>query len=272
MIELYDNAASVAAQKVRLVLDEKGIEWTRVAVDLRNGEVMRPAYLALNPQGVVPTLVHDGEVIVESSLIVEYLDDLVPEPPLRPAAPLARARMRAWLRRIDDEVQRAIGNLSMAVYIRDAHLARPRDERDAHFARMPDRDRAQRQQDAIEHGTAAPQFAPAIRTLARMVDDVDAALGDRDWLAGDRFSLADVAVAPYATRMQMVGLDALWLGGRRPRMHAWWRRLAARPSWQRQVRDAYPPAARDTMAARGRDAWPVVAEILGLPAAPVHGD
>jgi len=262
----------VAAQKVRLVLHEKGIDCTRIAVDLRNGDVMRPAYLALNPQGVVPTLVHDGEVIVESSIIVEYLDDLFTEPPLRPAGSLARARMRAWLRRIDDEVQRAIGNLSMAVYIRDAHLARPRDELLAHLARMPDRDRAQRQQDAIEYGTAAPQFASAIGALARMVDDVDAALGTGDWLTGDRFSLADVAVAPYATRMQMVGLDALWLGGRRPRLHAWWGRLVQRPSWQREVRDAYTPAARDTMAARGREAWPVVAGILGLPATSVNGD
>lgn len=264
MIELYDNAASVAAQKVRLVLDEKGIGWKRIDVNLRNGEVLQPAYLALNPMGVVPTLVHDGAVITESSIIVEYLDDLVPEPSLRPAEPLARARMRAWMRRIDDEVQRAVGNLSMAVYIRDAHLARGRDERDAHFARMPDRDRAQRQQDAIAMGTAAPQFAPAVQVFARLVDDLDTALAKHPWIVGDTFSLADVAVAPYVTRIRMVGMDRLWRGGRRPHLDAWWQRLTERPSWQQQVRDAYPPAMRDTMAARGRDAWPVIAGIVGM--------
>ena len=115
----------------------------------------------------------------------------------------------------------------MAVYIRDAHLAKPRAERDAYFARMPDRDRAERQQAAIELGTDAPQFAPAVRVLARLVDDIDRQIGDADWLAGDRFTLADVAVAPYVTRLDMLAMDPLWRDGRRPRMHAWWRRVTA---------------------------------------------
>lgn len=86
MTELYDNPASAAAQKVRRVLDETGIDGARVAVDLRNGDAMQPACLALNPQGVVPTLVHDREVIVES------LDDGVPEPAPRGAEPRGRWR------------------------------------------------------------------------------------------------------------------------------------------------------------------------------------
>jgi glutathione S-transferase len=259
MIVLYDNPASVAAQKVRLVLAEKSLEWQTVPIDLRNGDAMKPSYLALNPAGVVPTIESDGEVLTESSIIIEYLDDLAPEPPLRPSRPLERARMRAWMRRIDDTVQRAIGNLSMAVYIRDAHLAKPREEREAYFARMPDRDRAERQQAAIEFGTAAPQFGPAIRVLSQLVDDLDRSLGDREWLVGDRFSLADIAVAPYVTRLDMLAMDPLWRDGRRPRMHRWWERIVARDSWQRQVRDAFPSAARERVLARGREAWPVIA-------------
>jgi len=264
MIVLHDNLASVAAQKVRLVLAEKGLEWRSAYVDLRGGDVMKPEYLALNPLGVVPTLEHDAAVIRESSVIIEYLDDLVPQPPLRPDGALQRARMRAWMRRIDDTVQRAIGNLSMGIYIRDAHLAKPPDERAAYFARMPDRDRAERQQVAIANGTDGPQFEAAVRVLSQLVDDLDRALERDDWLAGGRFTLAEAAVVPFVTRLEMVAMDPLWTGGRRPRLQAWWDRLQARPSWQRQVRDAFPASARERMRERGLQAWPVITRIVGI--------
>lgn len=266
MFVLYDNAASVAAQKVRVTLAEKGLAWTTVAIDLRNGEVMQPQYLALNPRGVVPTLVHDGVALTESSVIIEYLDDLVPRPQLRPASALARATMRGWMRRIDDDIHRAIGNVSMAIYIRHAHLAKPQAERDAHFATMPDRDRAERQQAAIAAGTQAPAFAPSIRALAGLVDDIDRAVENGDWLAGDMFSLADIAAAPYITRLDMLAMNPLWADGRRPAFARWWQRNQARPSWQQQVQGAFPAPARARMKACGQVAWPAVANLLGLPA------
>lgn len=272
MLVLYDNPASVAAQRVRLVLAEKGLEWHTVTVDLRDGSALRPDYLALNPDGVVPTLVDDGGPIVESSVICEYLDDLVPAPTLRPPTAHGRARMRAWMRRIDDDVHRATGNVSMAVYIRHAHLARPQAERDAHFAAMPDRDRAARQQAAIALGLDAPAFAPSLHALARLVDDVDRTLargGLGAWLAGDEFGLADIAVAPYLTRMAMLGLSPLWARGRRSAAADWWARVRSRESWQRAVRDAFPTAATSVMRERGEAAWPRIAAILALdPARP----
>lgn len=75
--------------------------------------------------------------------------------------------MRGWMRRIDDDIHRAIGNVPMAIDIRQAHLARPQAECDAYFAAMPDRDRAARQQAAIAAGTKAPAFAPLIRAQAQ---------------------------------------------------------------------------------------------------------
>lgn len=74
MLELYHGYTSVCAQKVRLVLAEKGLEWNS-HVMLLNGDHLEPDYLKLNPNGVVPTLVHDGNVIVESNVIMHYLDD-----------------------------------------------------------------------------------------------------------------------------------------------------------------------------------------------------
>lgn len=265
---LYDNAASVAAQKVRMVLAEKGLQWRAVPIDLRNGEVMQPGYLALNPRGVVPTLVHGETVLTESNVIIEYLEDCFPAPALRPVDTVARARMRWWMRRGDDDIHRATGNVSMAIYIRHAHLAKPQAERDAYFAAMPDRDRAARQQAAIAAGLQAPAFAPSLRLFSVLIDEIDQAVAASPWLAGDAFSLAEVALAPYVTRLQMLAMAPLWEGGRRPAFAAWWQRVQQRACWRREVHDAFTPQARAAMLARGREAWPVVAQALGLPPTP----
>jgi glutathione S-transferase len=87
MLELYHFNDSVCAQKVRVVLAEKHLDWVPHHVDLMKLENLDPAYLKLNPNGVVPTLVHDGAVVIESSEIIEYLDEHFPDPPLRPADP-----------------------------------------------------------------------------------------------------------------------------------------------------------------------------------------
>ena len=95
MLELYHNINSVCAQKVRIALEEKGQKAEEHVLTLR-GDQNEPAYLKLNPSGVVPTLVHDGAPIVESSLILYYIDEIFPAPPLMPKAPLARLRVRLY--------------------------------------------------------------------------------------------------------------------------------------------------------------------------------
>ena len=91
MLELYHGTTSVCAQKVRLTLAEKGLEWQSHLLEL-NGDHLTPEYLKINPNGVVPTLVHDGTIIVESTVIIHYLDDLFPDPPLMPRAARPDAR------------------------------------------------------------------------------------------------------------------------------------------------------------------------------------
>ena len=86
MLELYTNPMSPCAQKVRIVLAEKGLEWTPHQVSLKDKENLEPWYLKLNPLGVVPTLVHDGKPVIESSIICEYLDDLHVGPRMFPAS------------------------------------------------------------------------------------------------------------------------------------------------------------------------------------------
>src|SRR5262245_9187328 len=96
MLELYHNNISVNAQKVRIVLAEKNLEWTGHHLSFVKGEHLTAEFKALNPRGLVPVIVHDGNVIIESSVICSYLDEVFPEPPLTPKAPLERATMRLW--------------------------------------------------------------------------------------------------------------------------------------------------------------------------------
>src|SRR5438105_14246242 len=95
---LYDSPGSPCARRVRAVLLEKGIAWTTRLVDLTRMEQKRPEYLALNPNGVVPTLLHGERVLYESNVITEYLDETFPGPRLYPADPSERARRRCGRR------------------------------------------------------------------------------------------------------------------------------------------------------------------------------
>ncbi len=102
MLELYHAGLTTCSKKARHCLAEKGLDYVSHYVNLRRFENHRPEYLALNPNGVVPTLVHDGTVIIESTFINEYLDEVFPDPPLIPSDPATRARMRGWGKMADD--------------------------------------------------------------------------------------------------------------------------------------------------------------------------
>lgn len=114
MITLYHHGSSVCAAKVRLVLAEKSVPWNGIYVDILRGDQFDPGYVKLNPKAVVPTLVHDGKVIVESTVICEYLDEVFPAPPLKPAAPEQRAAMRLWTKTVDEYLHPACAELTFA--------------------------------------------------------------------------------------------------------------------------------------------------------------
>src|ERR1700741_2966900 len=95
-LALFHHGSSACAAKVRFALAEKMLPWESRYVDILRGEQFAPAYVALNPKAVVPTLVHDGAVIVESTVICEYLEETFPDNPIYPRSPLDRARVRMW--------------------------------------------------------------------------------------------------------------------------------------------------------------------------------
>jgi glutathione S-transferase len=251
MFELYHAPTAVCAQKVRLVLEEKELEWTGHEIDLRAGDQVRPEYLKLNPNGVVPTLVHDGIPVVESTLINEYLDDVVPETPVRPADPRALAAMRLWTKAIDEGLHYAIGAMSFAILQRDDWLARPKEELDKHLASLPDPARRERQRQSIELGVEAPMVKAAVQSYARAAARMEAALEGRDWLVGDSYSLADVSLTPYISRLSMFGMEGLW----GERVARWLARIEARPNYERAILRFFPAENIARFRALGAPAW-----------------
>ena len=232
-MELYHNNMSTCAQKVRLVLREKGIDATLHHLDLRAGEQNTPAYLKLNPKGVVPTLIDRGQPIVESTVICEYLEDVAPQVPLRPADPLWRARMRLWTMQPDAGLHRAVGMTCTAVAFRHQHLARGPEKLAAYLAGRPDPVAREQLRALIEQGLDAPGVGAALRSYDEFVGRMARQLAATPWLAGEAFSLADAMALPYLVRLEHLGFEWWWTDPARGRgaVGDWLARCKARPSY-----------------------------------------
>jgi glutathione S-transferase len=239
-ITLYHNDMSVCAAKVRMALAEKDLAWDGIHLNLRAGDTQKPDYVKLNPGKVVPTLVHDGVPIIESNVICEYIDDTWPDRPLRPAPPRGKARMRLWMKQLDETVHAATGVVSTCVAFRHQYLQRSPEELRAYYAAMPDPVRREARQQAIERGMDAPVFAPAVKRFMKLVTDMDRDLADGPWLAGAEYSLADIAYAPYMARLKHLGLDVMIEG--RPRVLAWRERLFAKPGYKAGIEKWFNPS------------------------------
>lgn len=229
-MELYHNNMSVCAQKVRLVLREKQLTPTEHHLNLRAGDATRPEYLQLNPNGVVPTLVDQGAPIIESTVICEYLEDAFPEFALRPSNSLQRARMRLWTLLPDAGLHRACGVSTFAIAFRHQMLAQPQEEIERQLAEKPSAEVRENLRQTIALGIRAPQFIGAIKVYVQVIDKISRQLEQTAWLAGDEYSLADVAMLPYVVRLEQLAMEWLWNGSRAP-ISRWLERGKARPNF-----------------------------------------
>ncbi|ACC75341.1 Glutathione S-transferase domain (plasmid) [Paraburkholderia phymatum STM815] len=233
MLFLHHSPVSVSSQKVRMALAEKGLEWTDCIVDLLTGEHCQPAFRHLNEWAEVPVLMHGDMTLVDSWLICEYLDDVVPQTPLMPATPHDRYLARHWNLWIEREVHEATGMLTYAV-MGQPLLAQLDAQRIAVLLdAIPDvRVRAWRAT-VLEKGLDAPGLADAVLKIRRFVQRMESMLdGPHGWLAGNAFSLADVAALPYLMRAEHLGLGSLMTFEDHPLVRSWYLRMQSRPSMQ----------------------------------------
>ncbi|MGH7779003.1 MAG: glutathione S-transferase family protein [Candidatus Binataceae bacterium] len=239
MLELYHAHISTCSQKVRLCLAEKGLAWTGHPIDFATGAHLAPSYLKLNPNGVVPTLLDDGRPVIDSSVICEYLEEIAPQKgtSLMPETQYGRAKVRAWLRYIEEVPTVSIRIPSFNGLFLAGWNAMSEQARTRYIAATPLRKGHYRRFGT--GGFSKEQMDESLERLRQTVERIDAAAGaESRWLAGERISLADLCVLPTIVRMSDLGIEKVWDG--LPHFQDWYGRMKARPSFAQ----AFYPEAR----------------------------
>jgi glutathione S-transferase len=229
---LYNAPQSTCSQRVRFTLHEKGLAFSELKLDLFSGDQLRPEYLQINPNGVVPSLVHDGRVIIDSAVIIEYLNEVFPEPtPLVPHDPVARAAMRSFIRYTDEVPTPAVRVPSYNL----AFLPHFRDMPEADFIALAE-SKPLRKEFLLSMGRSgfpAQEMQKALDRLRQATVRISETLrtSGGPWLMGRNLSLADIAIMPVLVRMADLGLCTLW--EHLPEIEHWLAGLRARPAFSK---------------------------------------
>jgi glutathione S-transferase len=235
-LELYHSGLTSCSKKSRHCLKEKGLPYKSHFVSLNKFEHHDPEYLKLNPNGLVPTLVHNGTAIIESGVINEYLDEVFPEKPLRPQDAVARARMRIFCKMADEyglpATRIPTWTRTKAAQLKEMSAA----DFDKVVAETPLIDHRLKLQALKGEGFAKKEFDEAYGKMDYVFDRCEAALAGGPWLVGEMYTLADIAMLPYVFAFREVrpGLMAS-----HPRTADWYARNMARPA----TKTTYEPSA-----------------------------
>jgi len=227
---LYNAPQSTCSQRVRFVLNAKKLPFDEVKLNLLEGDQLKPDYLKLNPNGVVPTLDHDGAIVIDSTVITEYLDEVEPEESFTPEDPVRRARMRALMHFIDEMPAAAVRVPTFNLAFLPSYQKMSREEFTAHAESKPIR-----REFLLSMGqTGFPQsemdnaLGRLRRTYQRMDAEIEKSGGP--WLLGKDISLADVAVMPALVRMDDLGMAYQWQN--LPRIVTWFDNIRAQPAFR----------------------------------------
>ena len=235
MLELYSAGNSICTQKVFITLAEKGLAYDTRNIDLFANEQFAPWYLAINPKGVVPALDHDSRIVIESSLICEYLDEVFPTPRLVPADPFLRARMRLWSKAVDEGLFAATRELSFSAMFRQKMREMTPEQREGRFRNVGDPVKRAHLMSTYEDGVESPYVFQGIAAyetaFAKMEKDL---AGGQLWLVGSAMTLADVNMMPFVARLAYLDLVDVWIA-ERPAVQAWWTRAQTVPSFKAAI-------------------------------------
>lgn len=238
-VHLFHFMGSSCSQKTRIFLNTKGIEWTSHHVELAQQENYTDWFMGINPRGLVPVLVHDGTVIIESNDILEYLEEAFPEPVLIPAD--QKERMHQLLAE-EDKLHMDLRALSMR-FLFGPGAIRSSDQlqayRDKGSGTVGGTEDPHKQvelkffQDLIDHGGVTDaQTQSAVRQFHAALSTFDGALETQDYLLGDTLTLLDIAWYIYAVRLVGAGYP---LHAAHPRLGVWFNQLHARPDFNKEV-------------------------------------
>ena len=267
---LYHHGSSVCAAKVRFAMDEKGIDWDGVYIDILNGEQFTPEYLKLNPKGVVPTLVHDETVIPDSTVIIEYRDQIAPDTSVHPKDPWERAQARYWTKAVDEDLHPACGAVTFVCSHRHTVARNLGPEGLKEFLASTPKfsvtaDWNTKKKMFVRDGFDAPEAEQKIKLYdSYLMKMEDALKGGDDWLVGNKFSIADIAMTPYVNRLAMLSMRGMWENNRLPNVERWFAAVESRPNFKRVFLDWVPEELTNDLRDNGAKSWPEVAKILEI--------
>jgi glutathione S-transferase len=207
MITLYDCATAPSPRRARILLAEKGVAHETVAVDLRSGEQLGEAYRQVNPQCTVPALrTDDGPVLTDNAAITAYLEARFPEPPLLGRTPHEKAEIASWNWRIEFEGLAAIAEAlrNSAPAMANRALPGPVD-----YAQIPE------------------LAARGLARVQRFLVTLEQRLAGREYIATDRFSVADITAVVAVDFARIVKVKP---GEQHPHLQRWRAAMGQRPS------------------------------------------
>ncbi len=238
-LHLWHAPMSNCSQRVRLAMAEKRIEWTGHPVDLARNEQTSPEFLALNPNGVVPVLVHDGKTYLESNDIIAYLDATFPGPQLKPAGEADR-KQTAELMAAAGSVQGALKLLSFE-FLFKIKAIKGEDELAAYAASGTDPKLvAFHQELSAGRGFSQQRITEAVRTMDHAFAQLEARLQNFLWLSGPSFGLADISWLVNVHRLTLMRYSL----SRYPRLADWHKRCMKRPNARKEISGFEPAAMR----------------------------
>jgi glutathione S-transferase len=226
--KLYNAPQSTCSQRVRFVLHTKHLPFEEVKLNLLDGDQLKPDYLKLNPNGVVPTLDHDGAIVIDSTVITEYLDEVEPQDSLTPEDPVMRARMRALMHFMDEMPAPAVRVPTYNIAFLPRFQKMSREE----FIVLAESKPLRREFMMTMGQTGFPKaemdaaLGRLRRTYERMHAEIEKSGGP--WLLGKEVSLADVAAMPALVRMYDLDLFD-WKD--LPRVVTWFENIRAHPAF-----------------------------------------
>jgi len=227
-LTLYNAPQSTCSQRVRFVLNAKDLPLTEIKLNLLEGDQLKPDYLKLNPNGVVPTLDHDGAIVTDSTVITEYLDEVVPRASFTPEDPVARARMRALMHFIDEMPAAAVRVPTFNLAFLPSYRTMSREDFLAHAESKPIR--REFLLSMGQSGFPQAEMDNALGRLRRSWERMDAEIerSGGPWLLGKAISLADIAVMPALVRMHDLRMPD-WQD--LPRIVTWFDNIRAQPAF-----------------------------------------
>ncbi|MPT48947.1 MAG: glutathione S-transferase family protein [Sphingobium sp.] len=234
-LKLYHAEPVANSMKSLIPLFEKGLEFESHYIDLHKFEQHQDWFTAINPEGQVPVLDHDGLIITHTTVINEYLEDAFPDAPaLRPNTAAGNARMRYWNKFVDEHVMNFV---SMHGWHRMVGvIARGIDngEFDKLVERIPLHEQREKWRTA-RSGFSEADLANATRKIEVAVAKVEQQLEQTPWLAGEDYSLADINFYAHCGMMVDRMFPEMEISRRNPRLVEWLDRLVARPAVQKAL-------------------------------------